>query len=360
MKWKRWLWPVGIGVVALGLGYCWGQRSGGGSSSNDSGDNNGPVAQVTLAPIERKSIAEVVTAYGSVITQTGKTHAVSAAYETRVRHILVAPGQPVTRGQPLVQIDPSPQTQLQLAQARSAAQAAQKELEQTQQKFNLKLATNQDLNQAKKNAESAQLELQTLEQQGAASDQVVKAEMDGLVGKVDVQDGQIVQPGNALVELVAQNEIEVKLGVEPEDAVHVTTGQPVSLFRVHMAGAEPIGGTVRLITQRVDPDTRMVDVYVSLPNDKDLLLDSYFRAELKTRAHDALVVPRSALLPAGDGYVLYTVKNQHAVVHLVQIGIQSAKETEIIASDLKAGEQVVARGNYELSDGMAVTMGKKS
>ncbi len=286
MKLKRWIRPVALGLVALGLGYWLGHRSGGGSSADESGDGNGPVAQVALAPIQRKSIADVVTAYGSVITQPGKSHAVSAAYETRVRHVLIAPGQPVTKGQPLVEIDPSPQTQLQLAQARSAAEAAAKELQQTQQKFDLKLATNQDLNQAKKNAADAQLQLQTLEQQGAASGQIVKAEMDGLVGKVDVQDGQIVQSGSALVELVQENEIEVKLGVEPEDAVHVAVGQPVSLFRVHMAGAPSITGKVRLITQRVDPDTRLVDVYVSLPDEKELWLDSYFRGELKTRAHD--------------------------------------------------------------------------
>jgi membrane fusion protein, multidrug efflux system len=360
MNWKPWIRPLLIGLIALGIGYWLGHRPGGTPAADESENSDGPVASVTLAPIEQKSITDVVTAYGSMITQPGKSHAVSVAYETRVRHVLVAPGQPVTRGQPLVEIDPSPQTQLQLAQARSAADAAQKELEQTQQKFNLKLATNQDLNQAKKNAENAQLQLQTLEQQGAASAQVVKAEMDGLVGKVDVQDGQIVQPGSPLVELVQKNEIEVKLGVEPEDAVHVAAGQPVSLFRVHTTGTPPITGRVRLITQRVDPDTRLVDVYVSLPNEKELWLDSYFRGELKTQTHDALVVPRSAVLPAGDGYVLYTVKDQRAVAHQVQIGIQNAKEVEIIASDLKAGEPVVVRGNYELSDGMAVTTGKKS
>ncbi len=360
MNWKPWIRPLLIGLIALGIGYWLGHRSGGTPAADESENSDGPVASVTLAPIKQKSITDVVTAYGSVITQPGKSHAVSVAYETRVRHVLVAPGQPVTKGQPLVEIDPSPQTQLQLAQARSAADAAQKELDQTQQKFNLKLATNQDLNQAKKNAENAQLQLQTLEQQGAASAQVVKAEMDGLVGKVDVQDGQIVQPGSPLVELVQENEIEVKLGVEPEDAVHVAVGQPVALFRVHTTGTPPITGRVRLITQRVDPDTRLVDVYVSLPDEKELWLDSYFRGELKTQTHDALVVPRSAVLPAGDGYVLYTVKDQRAVAHQVQIGIQNAKETEIIASDLKAGEPVVVRGNYELSDGMAVTTGKKS
>ena len=359
MNWKRSI-PWGLVAVAgLAVGYWWGHHTSGGSEAA-SGGSAEPVAQVMLAPIERKSIAETVTAYGSVITQPGKSHSVSVAYETRVRHVLVAPGESVTIGQALVEIDPSPQTQLQLAQARSASEAAQKELSQVEQRFHLKLATNQDLGQAKKDAESAQLQLQTLEKQGAATGQRVTSEMAGVVGKVDVQDGQIVQAGSPLVELVAQNEIEVKLGLEPENVVHVQSGQPVTLYQVHLANAKAMVGKVRLITQRVDPDSRLVDVYVSLPNERGLLLDSYFRAELQTQVHDTLVVPRAAVLPDGDKHILYTIKNQHAVLHEVEVGLENAQEIEVIAKDLKAGEPVVVKGNYELTNGMAVTTGKKS
>ena len=358
MKRKRWLANCALILAALALGFWLGKRLGGGAAE-EAGDESGPIAQVALASIAKKMIAENITAYGSVIAQPGKSHAVSAAYETRVRHVLVAPGEAVRIGQPLVEIDPSPATQLQLGEARSAARAAQKELEQAQQKFNLKLATNQDLAQAKKTSESAQLQLQTLEKQGAAARQEVKSEMEGLVGKVDVQDGQIVQAGSPLVELVAQNEIEVKLGVEPEDIVHLAPNDPVLLSQVQRQDARPIEGRIRLITQRVEPETRLIDVYVSLPNESKLLLDAYLRAELKAEAHETLVVPRAAVLPAGDGFVLFTVKDKHAVRHLVQTGIQNAQEIEIIAPDLKAGDQVVVRGNYELSDGMAVATGKK-
>lgn len=237
MNWKRWLWRIGVLLGALGIGFWLGQCSGGSATSNSSDIQGPPVAHVTLAPLVRKTISATVTAYGSVITQPGKNHAVSVPYETRVQHVLVAPGESVTAGQPLVQIDPSPQTKLKLAQAQSAAQAAQKEFQQTQQKFNLKLATNQELGLAKKNAENATLQLQTLKKQGASKEREVQAEMAGLVGKVDVQDGQIVQAGSPLVELVVQNEIEVRLGAEPEDVKHLQLGQTVALYQVHLTNA---------------------------------------------------------------------------------------------------------------------------
>lgn len=353
MNWKRWIFRLLILLVAIALGYWLGHRSSGPTDEN-SGDQKKPVAQVELARIEKKEIAEDVTAYGSVIAQPGKSHSVSAAFETRVRHILVAPGEAVTVGQPLVEIDPSPAVQLQLAEAQSAAAAGQKELDQVEQRFNLKLATNQELGQAKKAGESAQLQLQSLQKQGAASQEQVVSEMAGLVAKMDVQDGQIVAAGSPLVELVARDEVEAKIGVEPEDIPRLSLGQAVELFPVHLNDAHSITAHIRLLTERVNADTRLVDVYVTLPPQSNLLLDSYLRAEMKARSHDGLVVPRSAVLPTGGDNVLFTVKNKRAVRHLVQLGIQNAKETEVISPELKAGELAVVRGNYELTDGMAV------
>ena len=68
----------------------------------------GPVPQVEVAKLERKTITEKVIVYGSVVAQPGKTHSVSIALETRVRHILVAPGQFVKENDPLIEIELSP------------------------------------------------------------------------------------------------------------------------------------------------------------------------------------------------------------------------------------------------------------
>ncbi|MDP9253693.1 MAG: efflux RND transporter periplasmic adaptor subunit [Verrucomicrobiota bacterium] len=356
MNWKRWIFRLLILLAVGALGYWLGHHAG---EEKEEGEGKGPVAHVTLAPIQKKMIAENVTTYGSVVAQPGKSRAVAATFETRVRHVLVAPGETVTAGQPLVEIDPSPAAQLQLAQAKSTAEAAQKELDQTQQRFNLKLATNQDLGLAKKAAESAQLQLQSLQKQGVSSEGRITSEMAGLIGKVDVQDGQIVQAGSPLVELIARDDIEVKLGVEPEDVRYMKPDQSLSLFVVNVEGAKPVEGKIRLITERVNPETRMVDVYVTVPSGANLMLDAYLRAEIKTLAHETMVVPRSAVLPKSDGKVVFTVQKDHAVEHSVQTGLQTNKETEIIASDLKPGDEVVVQGNYELSDGMAVATGKK-
>ena len=159
----------------------------------------GPIAQVQVAKVERKTIAEKVTVYGSVVAQPGKTHSVSVAFETRVRHILVAPGQFVQENDPLIEIELSPGAQVQFQQAKNAAEAARKELKQTQERFNLKLATNQDLSAAEKTARDAEAQLTALQRAGAGGDNRIHSDMAGVIAKVDVQDGQIVSPGGPLV-----------------------------------------------------------------------------------------------------------------------------------------------------------------
>src|SRR5438552_662378 len=319
----------------------------------------GPIAKVQVAKVERKTIAEKVTVYGSVVAQPGKTHSVSVAFETRVRHILVAPGQFVQENDPLTEIEPSPAAQLQFQQAKNAAEAARKELKQTQERFNLTLATNQDLSAAEKTARDAEAQLTTLQRAGAGGDNRIHSDMAGVIAKVDVQDGQIVVAGSPLVEIVAESEIEVKLGMEPEDLSAAQNGAAITIFPVNDPTAAKVEGSIRLVTQRVDPATRLVDVYVALPEGTKLLLDSYVRGEIQRTEKDALVVPRSAVLPnESREYEVFTVENNHAVKHTVKIGAENLKEAQLIASDLHEGDPVVTVGNYELEDGMAVEIQK--
>src|SRR5207302_1772834 len=255
----------------------------------------GPIPEVQVAKVERKTITEKVIVYGSVVAQPGKTHSVSIAFETRVRHILVAPGQFVRENDPLIEIELSPGSQVQFQQAKNAAEAARKELKQTQERFNLKLATNQDLSAVEKTARDAEVQLASLQRAGAGGDNRIHSDMAGVIAKVDVQDGQIVSPGGPLVEIVAESEIAVKLGVEPEDLSAVQEGAPITIFPVNDPTAPKVEGSIRLVTRRIDPTTRLVDVYVALPEGTKLLLDQYVRGEIERTEKNALVVPRSAL-----------------------------------------------------------------
>ncbi len=113
-------------------------------------------------------------------------------------------------------------------------------------------------------------------------------------------------------------------------------------------------GKVSMITRRINPASRLVDVYVSLPHDSGLVLETFLRARVVVDTKTALIVPRQAVLPVENKRVLYTVQDGKAVEHDVTIGLEDANNVEIIGGGVNAGDTVVVLGNAELENGMAV------
>src|SRR5256712_5927508 len=181
-----------VAVVVIVAGLVWiAQRFG----VEKEEKKTGPVPQVQIAQVERKAITERVIVYGSVVAQPGKTHSVSIAFETRVRHILVAPGQFVQENDPLIEIELSPGAQVQFQQAKNAAEAARKELKRAQERSNLKLATNHDLSAWEKTARDAEAQLTALQRAGAGGDNRIHSDMAGGGCKGGGEDGQIGSAG---------------------------------------------------------------------------------------------------------------------------------------------------------------------
>jgi membrane fusion protein (multidrug efflux system) len=315
-----------------------------------------PVAEVVVEPIRKGKITQTVTAYGSVVAEAGDVRIVSIGFETRIGKILVTPGQQVAADTELLVADASPDAIVALQDAKNAYEAATRDLAQAQQRFNDHLATNQELSQAQQAVTSAKLKLNSLVERGVDTPQRPTAGAAGLVSKVDVQEGQIVPAGGALVEIAAGNKIEVKLGVQPGDAAALKPDQPVRVHLVSGTSGDEFEGHIRVIGQRVDSATHLVDVRVTLPTEAKLLLDSFVVATLeRASADDALLAPRDAVLPDEEGKsILYTVANDKAVKHLVKVGLENDNQTQVIADDLKEGDPIVVRGNYELDDGMDV------
>ncbi len=179
-----------------------------------------------------------------------------------------------------------------------------------------------------------------------------------MISKVAVQEGAIVPAGNSLLEMVAQNRIEARLGVEPGLIDEIKQGQEVALGRVNGGGSEKMSGRIRKISRAADAATRLVQVSVELPSSSEFLLGEYVAGKITVTSADGLVVPRSAVLPEEDHYVLFTVNNNRAKEHIVRIALQNDRDVEVIAPDLHAGDAAVTLGNYELKDGMSVSVDK--
>lgn len=320
-------------------------------------DQEGPIACVQTVPLKRGTINEQVVVYGSVIAAPGALQTVSIPFESQVIGLMVNEGQEVSQGDMLLKIRPSPDTMLQLDQARNAYELARQNYQQMESRHDLKLATNEQLLQTKQVLDQAKLRLESMEKRGIDGERKITSRVGGLIKKIYVREGSIVTAGNPIVDIVAQNRLEVLLGVEPENIGQVHPGQAVSLTRLNAPGSSEATGKVRRISYAVDQSTRQVDVFITLTSPPRFLLGEAIEGKILTTSAEGLIVPRSAVLPEGERYVLFTVKDGRAVKHQIEIVLENAKEYQITGQDIQAGEDVVILGNYELTPGMAVKTG---
>jgi membrane fusion protein, multidrug efflux system len=359
---KRTLWSLGavVAIALLSVGYWWFSHESQAISRKedtvaDKAESSlGPIALVKVVPIKEGTVGEEITVYGTIVPAAGAVQAITVPFETRVRRILVTEGQQVSKGDPLLEVEPSPETNLQTQQAHNDYQSAQKALKYMQQRFDLKLATNDQLLQAQQALEQAQAKLESLRRRGSEGAQTIHADAASLVSKVAVQEGAIVAAGNAMIEMVAQNRLQARLGIEPADSSKVKAGQEVSLARINVPGTNTVIGRIGKLSRAANATSHLIDGFVDLPSSSGFLLNEYVVGKIPVAFAQGLVVPRSAVLPAADRYILFTVKGGRAQEHTVQARLANEREVEVKGTDLVAGEPVVTLGNYELKDGMAV------
>jgi len=313
-----------------------------------------PTAKVRTALVRHSTVVDSVEGFGTTVAAPGTIRFYSIPFESRVRRLLVTEGSAIAAGTALIEVEPSRDTQLQLAQAHDEAVAAAEQKALVQERLGLKLSTVAELQQAEQRQRVASTREHDLEIRGAPGRQTLRADTDGVVARIDVQAGQVVAPGNTLLETVANRDVRIRLGVEVGDASGIRKGQPVRLDAVNGPAGNSAEGRVELIAGAVNPQTRLVDVFVSPGSAARLRLNQYVRGQIETGRHAALVVPREAVLPEEDHAIVFTVENGRAVRHVVRAGSDDGHVVEIAGSGIESGQTVVIQGNAELQDGMAV------
>ncbi len=313
-----------------------------------------PLAIVQTVPVRRKQISREIAAYGTVLPAPAGVRILSVPFKAEILAIYVREGRRILRGENLFEVRPSPGEMLGIKTAGAAYKTAEKLLQKTEEQVRLKLATREDLIHARQAFEEAKFRLKSLEKRGIAERVVIHSPADGIVSHVLVKSGDRLSAGASILEVTPRGAVEVRLGGEPEDFPFIHPGYPVVITPVNRPGIHEISGTVRSVSRIINPSTRLLDVFVTVPPSSPLLLNEYVRGRIRMKTEEGLVVPRSAVLREGDQSFLFTVANHRAVKHQVSVGLENGDEIEIMAKDLAPGGLVVTLGNYELKDGMAV------
>lgn len=311
-------------------------------------------AKVETIVLAEKPIAQTLELFGIVTSAPSGDNVIPALFDVIVRKIHVGVGTPVAPGDLLMELVPSPNARLADDSARSVLQLAQKTLAATQERYDLRLATSQELQTAQQAADDAKLKADNTDLR-RMGDGRITAPAAGVVSKLELVAGAEIPAGTPLITLSTSGQLEARLGAESTDLAALASGQPVELASASRSVPEKVPGTVRSVGAALDATTGAAEVRVSLPGSPGLFLGEHVRAQVEVGRKDrALVVPRSAVLGAEGRNILFTVVNGHAVKHEVTLGLVSGAQVEVLGGELHPGDRVVTLGNYELEEGMPV------
>ena len=300
----------------------------------------------------RQTFHATVVAFGQLGADSRNALSLSLPQAGEVTATGALAGQRVKRGDALLQLATDPATRSAYLQAQSALKVARDDLARTTRLQAEKLATNAQLDAARKALSDAQAALDAQAKQGGAQPvETLRAPADGVVTALDVQRGQRVAAGTALLQFTPDAALGAQLGIDPGAAAEVHTGMPVTLESVYAAhGAPPLHATVAMVGDAVNPQTHLVDVVATLDGKTPLPAGTALSARIATAPLTAWAVPRDALQNDEQGDFVYQV--EHGKAKRVDVKVLAPDGSPVgVEGALDAAAPVITLGSYEVSDG---------
>jgi RND family efflux transporter MFP subunit len=342
---------------------------GGGAADPAAGGGGGggfpptSVETMTLAekPIARSS--EYIATVRSLRSITIQPQA-----EGFVTQILVAAGDRVRAGQPLVQIDPDRQRAnvVSLESSRAAREAelafARQQLQRMQPLFEAGAVSRQELEQAETAVKTAEAQLKAIDaqiQEGQVSLRyfTVSAPRAGMVGDILIRVGDRVETSTVITTVDESAQLEAYIAVPLEQSAELKVGLPVELLGSD--GQVVAVNSITFVASRADDATQTVLAKSLLRNvPPGIRVQQYVRARVVWSNAPGLAVPVVAVNRVSGGYFVYVAESQDkgmvARQRPVQVGEIVGNEY-VIRGGVKAGDRIIVSGIQKIGDGAPVT-----
>jgi membrane fusion protein (multidrug efflux system) len=260
--------------------------------------------------------------------------------------IYVKPGQHVSKGQVLVQLDNSVLNQ-NIAQAETQVSLNRQLFERQKNLWDQKIGTEVQFLQAQTALQSSAKQVAALRQQ-AAMYRVISP-ISGTIDQMDLKLGQVAQPGTSGIRIVNADVLKVKADVPESYAGSVGTGNEVKIL-VPDANDSLIT-KVTFAAKAIDPTSRSFAVEIKLPTRPSLRPNMTAIIKIANYSkQNAIAIPVKAVQRSEAGDYVYLYVNGIAKRTPVKIGQTYGGQSEIL-SGLKTGDQLITDGVADVEDG---------
>lgn len=323
------------------------------------------MAHVQVVPVEKTRLRRVLRLTGSVTYNQFKTTPVFSAIGGPAHEILVAPGETVRAGEPLLTVN-SPDYSLARSayvKAKDALQLADKSFHRAEDLYAHGAIAEADLQAAESNRTQAEADMISsqdalralgikdpdaiLKNPGKTTLQIpVLAPVGGEVVERLVGPGQLLQSGATQCFTISDmSQVWVLVNVYQSDLAYVRVGDSVEINTDSYP--DVFHGKISYIAPALDPNTRTLQARIVTDNPgKKLRKDMYVTASVLAGVNpDALTVPDAAVLRDTENqpYVYVQADGNRFARRLVKIADSNAGRTQV-TTGLKEGEHVVGDG----------------
>ena len=304
-----------------------------------------------------------IAAIGTVAAVQGVT--VSADLPGTVDRIGFESGQSVHEGEILALLD-ARQEQAQLAAAEAQRELALANFNRMQGLLDGNVIAQAEFDRA--NADYRQTEARVGEIRAAISRKTIRAPFSGVLGLRQVNLGQYLSAGDALVTLQSMNPIYVNFGVPQQATAQMRSGRTVRVTVGELPGVE-LAGRITAVDSVVDVSTRNVQVQATFANPAGRLRPGMFvQTEIAVGdATDVVALPASSISYAPYGDSVFVVGDltdaggkRYRGVRQQFVKLGGARGDQIsIVSGVKPGDEIVTSGVFKLRNGAAVQVNNK-
>jgi len=311
---------------------------------------------VRLASVERQNLSRELQTYGNVAIDEASIHNVSPKIEGWIRKLHVnAVGQPVRAGQILYEIYSPELVQrqreyIELLQRRD--QLLQRMTEMSGQNAQVAASLARERIRSRERFGYADVDadiLDRIEKTYRTVDVVaVRAPASGFVTQIGAREGSYVGPATNLLSLADTATVWIDIVLYPDQLAWVREGDEVTVKLPH-SDALLAKGRLKFASPTLDNASRTVRARLAVNNAQQRLRPgSFVDVVVAARPHEALALPRSAVMRTGKGNMVMLARGSgHFLPFPVETGIESSDLIEI-TEGLQEGAQVAVNGQFLL------------
>lgn len=320
---------------------------GDGATDEGQGERGNRAAPVTAEAPETRAVAESFETVGTVLAR--RSIELRPAAEGQVVEVAQESGARVEAGEPIFRLDDRSE-RAEVDRARATLAEARSDFERNRELQTSNVVSEANLEAARAAFERARAELRQAE--NVLADRTVEAPFEGVLGLLDLDPGERVDPATMVTTLDDIASVHVEFSVPERRYAAVEAGQEVALASASYEG-RTFEGRVEVVAPRIDEASRSFEVRARVPNEERRLVPGMFLSvSLIFERREALTVPEEAVITEGDETYVFVVDEGAARRQPVSLG--ERVEGRVEAEGIEPDARVVTSGYGSLEDGAPV------